>query len=125
MTRSEAGNLLMVGAGVISALHTALFAIWVSALGSELYKITFWISIFGVIFILFNAYFWYFSREKFQKKLEENNDNDLLDKKITAGLMLPFLLILVGWIMAVGYSSDPLKSHILNNKTQIDSCIKN
>lgn len=106
MTRIEAGNLLMVGAGIIAALHTGLLSVWVSALTSNHLPVILWISIFGVIFIILNTIFWFLSRQKFQRELKNNGNEELLDPYMTAGLMLPYFIIIIAWILALNYSCE-------------------
>ncbi len=103
MTRVEAGNLLMVGAGIISALHTGLFAVWVTAVVGCKLDIAHPLACFGIIFITLNIIFWWLSRYKFQKEIIKSGANERLNIWISIGLMSPFILIAVGWMWCLGY----------------------
>jgi hypothetical protein len=97
LTRHDAGNLLMVGASLIVALHIGLFSIWVSAISGSLIKLADKIALFGIIFMVLNIIFWIGSRQFFNKLLKENNSETELNPYISAGLIVPMLIVLFGW----------------------------
>ena len=99
MKRFEAGNMLMVGASLIVALHAGLFGVWISALGSQLYGIAEGIAIFGMIFISLNTAFWVMARMKFQREIIKSNEKPF-DFMMSVGMVLPFVLIFVGWLLS-------------------------
>jgi cytochrome bd-type quinol oxidase subunit 1 len=98
MTRSEAGNLLMVGAGIISALHVGLFSVWVTAIVGDKCKVAFTIAIFGTVLIVLNTVFWFIARQKFQQEIKEK-----FSWLISLGLIFPFIMIFFGWLFCIYY----------------------
>ena len=98
MKRFEAGNMLMIAASLIVALHTGLFGVWVSAAGNSLRNTAQGISLFGIIFISLNIIFWIMARMKFQKEIINTKGEQPFNNMMSAGLVFPFILILIGWI---------------------------
>ncbi len=99
MKRIEASNILLASVGLISALHTALFGIWVSSVSSKLMNLSNGISLFGIVFISLNIIFWWLARYRFQKEIVNTEGETPLNNWLSTGLISPFLLILIGWIV--------------------------
>ena len=93
----------MVGAGIIAALHTGVFAVWVTAISSKLINIATFISIFGLIMILLNTAGWWKSRQVFNDLLKEDPEEKEFELKISLALMVPFFIIIICWGFSLVY----------------------
>jgi hypothetical protein len=95
LTTSTLLKKQIVSAGVIVALHTGLFSVWVTALSGGMTIVAKGISIFGIIFILLNLVFWVFARIHFQKEILTTNGEKPLNFWMSIGLVVPFIFILI------------------------------
>ena len=96
--RKEVGNLLMVGAGIISAIQTAIFGKWVDAKIAGNDSMALAVSWLGVASTLTLSLAWIVSRFYMGRLL---TGRDRLDWMIGISIIFVFVAIEAGWIFAV------------------------